>query len=51
VKLEGGEMYANYGDLGLYLELPVGWGQIWYLVKREDTRGQSLEIWYVSYSF
>lgn len=33
---------------GLYLELPIGWGQIWYLVKRGDTKGQNLEIWYVS---
>lgn len=32
---------------GLYLELPIGWGQIFYLVKRRDTKGQSLEIWYV----
>lgn len=32
---------------GLYLELPIGWGQIWYLVQRRDTKGQSLEIWYV----
>lgn len=31
---------------GLYLELPIGWGQIWYLIKRGDTKGQSLEIWY-----
>jgi hypothetical protein len=32
---------------GLYLELPIGWGQILYLVQRQDTKGQSLEIWYV----
>lgn len=32
---------------GLYLELPIGWGQVWYLLKRRDTKGQSLEIWYV----
>jgi hypothetical protein len=31
---------------GLYLELPIGWGQVWYLVKRQETKGQSLEIWY-----
>ena len=30
---------------GLYLELPVGWGQIYYLFKNENTKGQSLEIW------
>jgi hypothetical protein len=32
---------------GLYLELPIGWGQVYYLVKNENTKGQSLEIWYV----
>ena len=32
---------------GLYLELPIGWGQIYYLVKNENTNGQSLEIWSV----
>jgi hypothetical protein len=30
---------------GLYLELPIGWGQIYYLVRNESTKGQSLEIW------
>lgn len=30
---------------GLYLELPIGWGQVYYLLKRGDTKGQSLEIW------
>ena len=30
---------------GLYLELPVGWGSIYYLLKNENTKGQSLEIW------
>ncbi|CBX90948.1 hypothetical protein LEMA_P059820.1 [Plenodomus lingam JN3] len=34
---------------GLYLELPIGWGQIWYLIKRKDTKGQSLEIWITRY--
>ncbi|KAH7359534.1 hypothetical protein BKA66DRAFT_515213 [Pyrenochaeta sp. MPI-SDFR-AT-0127] len=34
---------------GLYLELPIGWGQIWYLIKRRDTKGQSLEIWITRY--
>jgi hypothetical protein len=32
----------------LYLELPIGWGQIYYLVRNESTKGQSLEIWYVT---
>lgn len=32
---------------GLYLELPIGWGQVLYLIRRGDTKGQSLEIWYV----
>jgi hypothetical protein len=30
---------------GVYLELPIGWGQVYYLIKRGDTKGQSLEIW------
>jgi hypothetical protein len=30
---------------GLYLELPIGWGQIYYLLRNERTKGQSLEIW------
>jgi hypothetical protein len=30
---------------GLYLELPIGWGQVYYLLKNENTKGQSLEIW------
>ncbi len=30
---------------GLYLELPIGWGQVGYLISRRDTKGQSLEIW------
>jgi hypothetical protein len=30
---------------GLYLELPIGWGQVYYLVKNRGTKGQSLEIW------
>lgn len=34
---------------GLYLELPIGWGQIYYLIKRGDTKGQSLEIWITRY--
>ncbi|OAL03600.1 hypothetical protein IQ06DRAFT_302559 [Phaeosphaeriaceae sp. SRC1lsM3a] len=34
---------------GLYLELPIGWGQVYYLVKNESTRGQSLEIWLTRY--
>ncbi|KAF1843388.1 uncharacterized protein K460DRAFT_288685 [Cucurbitaria berberidis CBS 394.84] len=34
---------------GLYLELPIGWGQVLYLVRRRDTKGQSLEIWITRY--
>ncbi|EMD64727.1 hypothetical protein COCSADRAFT_355879 [Bipolaris sorokiniana ND90Pr] len=34
---------------GLYLELPIGWGQILYLATRGDTKGQSLEIWVTRY--
>ncbi|KAH3983169.1 hypothetical protein HBH98_063820 [Parastagonospora nodorum] len=34
---------------GLYLELPIGWGQIYYLLKNENTKGQSLEIWMTRY--
>jgi len=34
---------------GLYLELPIGWGQVWYLLQRQDTKGQSLEIWITRY--
>jgi hypothetical protein len=32
---------------GLFLELPIGWGQVYCLVKNGNTKGQSLEIWYV----
>lgn len=35
---------------GLYLELPIGWGQVYYLIKRRDTKGQSLEIWLTRYT-
>ncbi|KAH7072336.1 hypothetical protein FB567DRAFT_200231 [Paraphoma chrysanthemicola] len=34
---------------GLYLELPIGWGQVYYLVKNGHTKGQSLEIWITRY--
>ncbi|KAJ4363057.1 hypothetical protein N0V83_010175 [Neocucurbitaria cava] len=34
---------------GLYLELPIGWGQVLYLIRRGDTKGQSLEIWITRY--
>jgi hypothetical protein len=34
---------------GLYLELPIGWVQVWYLLNRRDTKGQSLEIWITRY--
>lgn len=30
---------------GALLEMPIGWGQIYYLLRRGDTKGQSLEIW------
>lgn len=30
---------------GILLELPVGWVSIYLLVKRQDTKGQSIEIW------
>jgi hypothetical protein len=33
--------------MGVYLELPIGWGQVYYLLKRGDTKGQSLEIWWL----
>ncbi|KAF2824227.1 hypothetical protein CC86DRAFT_326757 [Ophiobolus disseminans] len=34
---------------GLYLELPIGWGQVYYLVRNGNTKGQSLEIWITRY--
>ena len=30
---------------GILLELPVGWGSVYLLLKRGNTKGQSLEIW------
>jgi Na+-driven multidrug efflux pump len=30
---------------GILLELPVGWVSVYLLVKRRDTKGQSIEIW------
>lgn len=30
---------------GLALQLPIGWGSVVLLMKRGDTKGQSLEIW------
>jgi hypothetical protein len=30
---------------GPLLELPIGWSQVYLLLKRGDTKGQSLEIW------
>jgi lipopolysaccharide export LptBFGC system permease protein LptF len=32
---------------GWLLETPIGWGELWHLLKRGDTKGQSLEIWFV----
>ncbi|KIW05050.1 uncharacterized protein PV09_04205 [Verruconis gallopava] len=30
---------------GWLLETPIGWGELYHLISREDTKGQSLEIW------
>ncbi|KAK5125291.1 hypothetical protein LTR08_005368 [Meristemomyces frigidus] len=30
---------------GVLLELPIGWGSVYVLLHRGDTKGQSLEIW------
>lgn len=30
---------------GALLETPIGWGSLYLLIKRGDTKGQSLEIW------
>jgi len=30
---------------GVYPELPIGKGQVYYLLNRGNTRGKSLEIW------
>ena len=30
---------------GILLELPVGWVSVYWLVKRQDTKGHSIEIW------
>lgn len=30
---------------GLLLQLPIGWGSVYLLLQRGDTKGQSLEIW------
>jgi hypothetical protein len=30
---------------GALLELPIGWYQVYLLLRRGDTKGQSLEIW------
>ncbi|PVH94540.1 hypothetical protein DM02DRAFT_539263 [Periconia macrospinosa] len=38
------EMVVAYWT-GTLLELPIGWASIYLLVKRGDTKGQSLEIW------
>ncbi|KAL5113851.1 hypothetical protein ACEQ8H_008271 [Pleosporales sp. CAS-2024a] len=34
---------------GLYLELPIGWAQLYYLIQNRGTKGQSLEIWLTRY--
>lgn len=33
--------------VGILQELPIGWASLYLLLKRRDTKGQSLEIWYV----
>lgn len=30
---------------GILLELPVGWVSVYLLLKHQDTKGHSLEIW------
>lgn len=30
---------------GLLLQLPIGWGSLYLLVQRQETKGHSLEIW------
>lgn len=30
---------------GLLLQLPIGWGSVYLLLQRADTKGHSLEIW------
>lgn len=32
---------------GLLLQFPIGWGSVYLLLKRGDTKGHSLEIWLV----
>ncbi len=32
---------------GLLLQLPIGWGQVYYLLSWRNTKGQSLETWLV----
>jgi hypothetical protein len=34
---------------GWLLETPIGWGELYHLMKRGDTKGQSLEIWFVQF--
>jgi hypothetical protein len=33
---------------GWLLQMPIGWGELYHLIKRGDTKGQSLEIWSVT---
>lgn len=30
---------------GILLQLPIGWGSLYLLIQRGDTKGHSLEIW------
>ncbi len=32
---------------GVALQLPISVGSVWLLIRRQDTKGHSLEIWYV----
>jgi hypothetical protein len=43
---DGREQVTAYWT-GILLQLPVGWGSVYLLIQRNDTKGQSLEIWCV----
>jgi len=38
---------ANAYWTGIILQFPIGWGSLYSLLRRGDTKGQSLEIWCV----
>lgn len=44
---DDGEQLTAYWA-GWCLEMPVGWLSIYYLLAYRHTKGQSLELWYVS---